>query len=114
MALIQKLWEVAWDMWDHRNKVLHDKDNTLLSEHRQREIAEEFAAGSASVTQEAKILFRPGLEAILSGSEAMQTAWLVWIRRARNRFKERQGEDQLGFRAERRAMAGWLRGSSSR
>ena len=101
-------------MWDHRNKVLHEKDNTLLTEQRESEIAEEFAAGSASVTQEAKILFRPGLEAILAGSEAMQTAWLVRIRRARTRFKERQEEYQLGFIAERHAMAGWLRGSSSR
>ena len=77
-------------MWDHWNKVLHDKDNNLLSEQRQSEIAEEFAAGSASVTQEAKILFRPGMEAFLAGSEAMQTACLVRIRRARTRFKERQ------------------------
>jgi len=22
-ALIQKLWEVSWDMWDHQNKELH-------------------------------------------------------------------------------------------
>jgi len=22
LALIQKLWDVLWDMWDHRNKVL--------------------------------------------------------------------------------------------
>ena len=94
-------------MWDHRNKVLHDKDNTLLSEQHQSEIIEEFAAGSASVTQEATILFRPGLEAILAGSEAMQTAWLVRIRRARTRFKERQEEYQPGFRAERRVMARW-------
>ena len=78
---------------------------TLISEQRRSEIAEEFAVGSASVTQEAKILFRPGLEAILAGSEAMQMAWLVRIRRARTRFKERQEEDQLGFRAERWAMA---------
>jgi hypothetical protein len=25
-ALIQKLWDVAWDMWDHRNRVLHDQN----------------------------------------------------------------------------------------
>ena len=37
-------------------------------------------------------------------------AWLVRIRRARTRFKERQEEYQPGFRAERRVMAGWLRG----
>jgi len=22
-ALIQKLWDIAWDMWEHQNKALH-------------------------------------------------------------------------------------------
>jgi len=26
-ALIKKLWEVAWDMWDHCNKELHSESN---------------------------------------------------------------------------------------
>jgi len=25
-ALIQKMWDVSWDMWDHQNKKLHDGD----------------------------------------------------------------------------------------
>jgi hypothetical protein len=28
-ALIQKLWDVAWDMWDHRNRVLHDQEHSV-------------------------------------------------------------------------------------
>jgi len=23
VALIQKLWDIAWDMWEHQNKALH-------------------------------------------------------------------------------------------
>ena len=78
-AIIRDNMEFWVDMWDHWNKVLHDKVNTLLSEQLQSEIVEEFAAGSASVTQDAKILFRPGMEAILAGSEAMRMAWLLQI-----------------------------------
>jgi hypothetical protein len=25
MSIIQKLWEIAWDMWEHRNGFLHDR-----------------------------------------------------------------------------------------
>jgi hypothetical protein len=25
-ALIRKLWQIAWDMWEHCNGVLHDKE----------------------------------------------------------------------------------------
>ena len=28
-SLITKLWDVAWDQWDHRNSVLHDSETTL-------------------------------------------------------------------------------------
>jgi hypothetical protein len=27
VALITKLWNIAWDMWEHRNGILHNKDN---------------------------------------------------------------------------------------
>jgi len=26
-AIIQKLWDTAWDLWEHRNGVLHKKEN---------------------------------------------------------------------------------------
>ena len=28
IALIKKLWQVSWDMWDHRNSVLHGNEET--------------------------------------------------------------------------------------
>jgi hypothetical protein len=29
-ALIQKLWDVAWDMWEHRNDILHNQEQSIL------------------------------------------------------------------------------------
>jgi hypothetical protein len=26
-ALIQKIWQVAWDQWEHRNAILNDSEN---------------------------------------------------------------------------------------
>jgi hypothetical protein len=31
--MIKKLWQVAWDLWDHHNKVLHKKENTVMQLH---------------------------------------------------------------------------------
>jgi hypothetical protein len=31
VALIKKLWDIAWDLWEHRNGVLHEKDNAVSS-----------------------------------------------------------------------------------
>ena len=111
-AFIQKLWDVAWDLWEHRNSVAHHKEISQHFQQLQRAIAEEFELGPASVTQEARQLFRPGKESILAGNEAMQMAWLVRIQRARIRFQERLEERQAGYRAERQMMAGWLRRAS--
>jgi hypothetical protein len=30
IALIQKMWDTAWDLWEHRNGVLHEKDNLVI------------------------------------------------------------------------------------
>jgi hypothetical protein len=27
--LIKKLWETAWDLWEHRNGILHEKENIV-------------------------------------------------------------------------------------
>ena len=78
------------------------------------EIANQFELGSASVTQDARILFRPGQDYILAGNEAMQSAWLVRIQRARARYSERVDAEQSSLRAERRIMAGWLRRAGPR
>jgi hypothetical protein len=28
-ALIQKIWQVAWDQWEHRNAILHNSENLI-------------------------------------------------------------------------------------
>jgi len=29
IAILQKLWNIAWDMWEHRNRTLHKKENLV-------------------------------------------------------------------------------------
>jgi hypothetical protein len=56
-ALIQKLWDVAWDMWDHRNRVLHDQEHSVARDLQIQQITDEFATGSVGLAREAKLLF---------------------------------------------------------
>jgi len=35
-ALIQKMWKVAWDLWEHRNGVRHEQEN-FITEVKQAE-----------------------------------------------------------------------------
>jgi hypothetical protein len=41
-ALIQKLWDIAWDMWDNRNRVLHDTGNSVVREVESEQITASF------------------------------------------------------------------------
>jgi hypothetical protein len=36
ISIIKKLWQVAWDLWDHRNKVLHESENSVMQSHQRR------------------------------------------------------------------------------
>lgn len=31
LALIKKMWGIAWDLWEHRNGILHETQNVISS-----------------------------------------------------------------------------------
>jgi hypothetical protein len=31
VELIKKMWAIAWDLWDHRNGILHEEQNLVLT-----------------------------------------------------------------------------------
>jgi hypothetical protein len=74
-AIIQKLWNVAWDMWDHQNSILHDSDINEAEQQLNREVEEEFTRGSHTVTREARQMFRRGMNVILAFPSPAKHAW---------------------------------------
>jgi hypothetical protein len=106
-ALIQKLWDVAWDMWDHRNRVLRPG---TFGRTRPTD-SSRFATGSVGLAREAKLLFS-GLQSLLQRLPAYQTAWLIRIQAARARAERRDGQRQAHqrdtFNPERLGMQRWL------
>jgi hypothetical protein len=109
-ALIQKLWDVAWDMWDHRNRVLHDQEHSVARDLQIQQITDEFATGSVGLAREAKL--SGGLQSLLQRLPAYQTAWLIRIQAARARAERRDGQRQAHqrdtFNPERLGMQRWL------
>ena len=91
-SLIRKLWQVAWDMWEHRNSILHDREVGQAAEERATRIREEFDEGCVLLDKDAQLLFRPGLNRILRYREGQQKAWLARIEVARQRALVRQEE----------------------
>jgi hypothetical protein len=53
-ALIKKVWEVSWDMWDHRNEVRTTNITPATmreTENLNEQIIEQFEEGAASLGQ---------------------------------------------------------------
>jgi hypothetical protein len=65
VAIIQKLWDVAWDLWEHRNSILHDSDMNVAEQQLNLVVTVKYNMGPQTVTREARQLFRPGLNKLL-------------------------------------------------
>jgi hypothetical protein len=82
-AIIQLLWQIAWDMWDHRNNILHDKDtnaellgitalNTQIITMCQKGIL-------PLMTPDEKVLFSSPLESLLRLRPPSKRAWIASV-----------------------------------
>lgn len=92
VLLIQKMWQVAWDLWEHRNGYLHNQEESLLSIQVNNGIKRQF-----------ELLFQGGPQAIIQKPLEIRQQWLKRVQAAR----DREGS-QPAYTAERRTMAQWL------
>jgi hypothetical protein len=104
-ALIQKLWQIAWDLWEHRNGYLHDKDDSLLVRQLHEAIEYQFELGTAKLEHDTKALFMPGLAAILKKPTDIKQQWVRRVEFART---VEGVYDYDSYKTERMAMAKWL------
>ena len=107
-ALIKKLWEVSWDMWEHRNGFVHTNSaNTIASQAITRELHQEHALGIHSLPRQDQHLFRITLDTLLQSKLEVQQAWLSNVKAARARS---QWCDHATYRRERPFLRNWLQG----
>jgi hypothetical protein len=107
IELIKKLWGVAWDLWEHRNGILHKKEtqiqNHLLSQElqqlweHQRRIRLEFKKGHPT-----------SLAQLLQWPTVKQEHWRNVIRIGIQRHEK--GKANPSYAAEREGMRRFLSG----
>lgn len=85
IALICKLWQVAWDLWEHRNGYLHDSEDNLISSQTDNEIQDQFRVGCHELDQQSQVLFARGVDSILQKPLEVRQQWLRRVKTARSR-----------------------------
>ena len=83
-------------MWEHRNGVLHHKEQGQAALELVARIREEFEEGSRELDRDTRLLFRPGLQKVLRYKAGLQLGWLARVETARERAAVRQGEMDTG------------------
>jgi hypothetical protein len=99
IALIQKMWEVAWNMWEHRNGILHNKEQSIILQSLNGTIREEFQKGGEGLPKEAWVLLSQGCRAVLAKSAEVKQQWVAWLQLAQSRAALEQWK----------TMAQWLK-----
>ncbi len=107
-ALIQKLWDVAWDMWQHRNKELHagtESQQQILHSLTNDKIKALYDGGAQQLPRDVLKFLRQPMETILQYSLASKQMWLEAVQIAQER---RQRHEYGRYLGEQRFMVTWM------
>jgi hypothetical protein len=105
-ALSRKLWTVAWDQWEHRNSILHERDSTKqhkpITQDTHRLISRQFAMGVQGLPSNNHFLFQETMEELLTAPLYVRKQWLA---SARERQKRRVASQAEKYPEEHQFMA---------
>ena len=111
VALIQKVFQVSWDMWDHRNKV---RLNTVTPAKARRIlvldmlIRDEYDRGSAGmISRDQHWLVKP-VNNIIAYDFERKEQWVESVQLARVRFLHRDEHEAAASRKQRELIEAWL------
>ncbi len=108
--LICKLWDTAWDLWEHRNGILHHASANSGHLHRvQTSICHQLSLGPGRLAALDLPHFNSGLAILQNGPPKMQVAWLGNVVSARARADRR---DLASYQQERALLHRWLQQGS--
>ena len=117
VELIKKLQDVAWDMWDHRNSVLHSDPDR---HHRKTELEEantdiekEWTRGTAGLLQQDHYLFRDRASVDTRDLDKKRE-WLGSVQGARDAAAAATAARRRSFLQERRGIRNFLEGRNVR
>lgn len=112
IALIKKLWLIAWDMWEHRNGILHEKENTQVmtqERHLNNKVAKLYsdAIQFLSLSEDSYMLSIP-ISQLLQKPILYIKTWLETAQTVILRHKEWQGSAVRSLLWMRKALKIWL------
>jgi len=111
-ALIQKLWDISWNMWDHWNKELHSgrqAQQQIIHSAVNDQIVEAYASGAQQLPRDALHLLHSPIVTILEYPLDSKQLWLESIHVAQ---QCRQQHEFGRYHSEQRFMVMWLQTSS--
>ena len=103
VAIITKLWDVAWDLWEQRNGFLHDREHQETLHNMasiDAEIRFQFRQGHTHLPRRVRYLFDGSVEDLLNTSIRNRQQWLACITAARAMANERHAQ-QVGWTPHR-------------
>ena len=101
VAVLKKLLDIAWDLWDQRNGILHKQKGSATHSILRDEIRAQFDLGIYNLPSEVQNFFKPGIDSVLQEHPAQLTALLHRTKGARNLSAN-------SFQAERTLLRNWL------
>ena len=111
VAIITKLWDVAWDLWEQRNGFLHARENQEILHNMatiDAEIRSQFRQGTAQLPRRAHYLFEGDVETLLGTSIRHRKKWLASVTAAREMAATSQSQRDQELAASRQLMHAWL------
>ena len=82
-ALIKKLFQISWDMWEHRNGIMFNTDKSILLDAEKQEVREQIAAGFNHFPRALSELIKIPAATIFKMKPLARRAWLRHIKAAR-------------------------------
>jgi hypothetical protein len=112
IALLTKLWDIAWDLGAHQNGILHHKENALLSGEQlqlDRDISKAYLELVQLAARRCKFLLSLSIRRLLEKDDKYKVTWLKQAVAA-PRFHRRGFGRSLLFM--KKIMGAWFRSSS--
>ena len=111
IAIISKLWDITWDMWQHCNHIkhntLHPQKNLVMDSIAIR-VNDLYKQGSARLLLRDKPLFQKSLETLKTGTYIEQEQWITSVLLANHRAEAAKTKRPASMSTEPSLMESWL------
>jgi hypothetical protein len=111
ISVIQKALDVAWDMWEQRNDILH---NTLHPRRAAEVLAIKnklrslYRKGTTGFLPNDRLLFSKSEAKLLKGEPTEMIQWITSVLHASRRAAQATTDEDATMQSERDQMRGWL------